>query len=61
MFEKGEYIVYGNRGICEVKDITVLDLDETSKDSNAVNGSELSIALNVPREKIEQYITQHIE
>lgn len=32
MFEKGEYIVYGNKGICEVKDITVLDLDGTSKD-----------------------------
>lgn len=32
MFEKGECIIYGSKGICEVKDITKLDLDGVSKD-----------------------------
>ena len=26
MFEKGEFIVYGNAGVCEVRDITTLDM-----------------------------------
>lgn len=32
MFEKGEYIIYGSKGICEVKEITTLDIDGASKD-----------------------------
>lgn len=31
MFEKGEFIVYGNAGVCEVKDITTLDMEGASK------------------------------
>ena len=31
MFEKGEFIVYGSTGICEVKDITTLDMKGASK------------------------------
>ena len=27
MFEKGEFIVYGNAGVCEVRDITTLLTD----------------------------------
>lgn len=32
MFEKGEYIVYGSKGICEVQDITRLNLEGVSKE-----------------------------
>lgn len=32
MFEKGDYIVYGHTGICQVLDVTTLDLDGISKD-----------------------------
>ncbi len=32
MFEKGEYIVYGSKGICKVQDITKLDLEGVSKE-----------------------------
>lgn len=31
MFEKGEFIVYGNAGVCEVKDITTLDMKGAPK------------------------------
>lgn len=31
MFEKGEYIVYGNKGICAVQDITTLNMEGTVK------------------------------
>lgn len=32
MFEKGEYIVYGQNGICEVEDITHLDLGDVDEE-----------------------------
>lgn len=31
MFDKGEYIVYGQNGLCEVKDITYLDMSAADK------------------------------
>ncbi|MCI8929998.1 MAG: CarD family transcriptional regulator [Lachnospiraceae bacterium] len=31
MFEKGDFIVYGNTGVCEVKDITTLDMKGAPK------------------------------
>ncbi len=31
MFEKGEYIVYGMTGVCLVKDIMKMDMDEDSR------------------------------
>lgn len=32
MFEKGDYIVYGARGICQVMDITTADMEGFSED-----------------------------
>ena len=32
MFEKGEYVVYGTKGICVVREVTTLQLDGTNKD-----------------------------
>lgn len=32
MFEKGELIIYGNKGICAVSDITTLDMAGAAKD-----------------------------
>lgn len=32
MFEKGEYVVYGTKGICEVREVTTLQLDGTKGD-----------------------------
>lgn len=32
MFEKGEYVVYGSTGVCEVMDITTMDLEGVPKD-----------------------------
>ena len=32
MFGKGDFIVYGSTGVCEVKDVTTLDMKEVSKD-----------------------------
>lgn len=31
MFEKGEYVVYGNAGVCEIMDVTSLDMEGTTK------------------------------
>lgn len=32
MFEKSDYIVYGNSGVCQVDEITTLDVDGVPKD-----------------------------
>lgn len=32
MFEKGEYVVYGSTGVCEVMDITTMDWEGVPKD-----------------------------
>ena len=32
MFEKGEYVVYGNTGICQVMDVTTMDMAGFPKD-----------------------------
>ena len=32
MFEIGEFIVYGHKGICKVEDITYLDMSGADKD-----------------------------
>ncbi|MDC7291058.1 CarD family transcriptional regulator [Blautia schinkii] len=32
MFKKGDYIVYGHTGICQVLDVTTMDMDGISKD-----------------------------
>lgn len=28
MFQKGDYIVYGSTGVCEVMDVTTVDVEE---------------------------------
>lgn len=33
MFNKGEYIVHGRKGVCKVEDITHLDIDGADKKS----------------------------
>lgn len=32
MFKKGDYVIYGTNGICEIIDITTLDLDQVLND-----------------------------
>lgn len=32
MFEKGEYIIYGTKGVCKVADITTIDMEGATKD-----------------------------
>ena len=32
MFERGEYIVYGNSGVCQVEDITTMDMKGVPRD-----------------------------
>lgn len=32
MFEKGEFVVYGSNGVCEVKDITTINMKDAPKD-----------------------------
>ncbi len=32
MFEKGEYVVYGTKGVCQVEDITHVDMPGADKD-----------------------------
>ena len=32
MFEIGDFIVYGNNGICEVKDVTTISMQNAPKD-----------------------------
>ena len=32
MFEKGSYVIYGGTGVCEVVDVTTMDIDGIPKD-----------------------------
>ena len=32
LFGKGEYIVYGTTGVCQVKDITSMSMDERQQE-----------------------------
>jgi len=32
MFEKGSYVIYGGTGVCEVADVTTVDMDDIPKD-----------------------------
>ena len=32
MFQKGEYVIYGNNGICLIQDITTLNIAGVNKD-----------------------------
>ena len=32
MFEKGEFIVYGGRGVCEIMDVSTMDISGVSRD-----------------------------
>ena len=32
MFNKGEYVIYGNVGVCEIMDISTLDIHGAPKD-----------------------------
>ena len=33
MFEIGEYIIYGTKGVCQVMDITSMDMDGMPRDT----------------------------
>ena len=32
MYKKGEYVIYGSSGVCQVGDVTTLDIDNVPKD-----------------------------
>ncbi|NLL76174.1 MAG: CarD family transcriptional regulator [Clostridiales bacterium] len=48
MFKKGDYVVYGNTGVCRIEDITTLDM-------KGVSGSRLYYIL-IPRHQKESKI-----
>jgi CarD family transcriptional regulator len=57
MFDKGEYIVYGQNGVCQVKDITYLDMSAADKKQQyymliPVNSKASTIYCPVNNEKV---------
>ena len=33
MFDKGEYIIYGNSGVCQVEDVTTMNMEGVLNDA----------------------------
>ena len=57
MFRKGEYIIYGTRGVCEVLDIDRLDMEEIDSDRlyytlRPLNAHESRVFTPVDNDKI---------
>lgn len=76
MFNKGDFIVYGNKGICKVNDVTTLAMDGIDKnrlyyvllpsDKKSIVYVPVDSTKTVMREvmtkdEIEGYIQSHIE
>ena len=78
MFQKGEFIIYGNKGVCEVTDISKIAISGASRDRLSQGKKitamdrkyfkmaednlygELSVSLEIPKEKMEEYITEKV-
>lgn len=65
MFEKGDYIIYGNSGICEVEDITKLNFQRAKPNElyyvlNQLNtkGSQIYFPVNAEHTNIRKLMTE---
>lgn len=64
MFEKDEYVVYGTNGVCQVKEITTLNLENVQKDrkyyvlSPIYHGGTIYVPVDKGVEKMRRVLTR---
>ena len=64
MYQKGEYVIYGSRGVCQVGDITTLNLDNVPKNREYYvlfpknNGGTIYVPVDVAGTKMRKTITK---
>ncbi len=65
MFEKGEYVVCGNKGVCRVEDITTLNISGVEKEREYyilkpvyVNGSTVYVPVDAAGESIRPVLSR---
>ena len=63
MYEKGKYVIYGSSGVCQIGDITTLNLDNVPKDREYYvlfpkNGGKIYVPVDVANTKMRKVITK---
>ena len=64
MYKKGEYVIYGSSGVCQVGDVTTLDIDNVPKDREYYvlfpknNGGTIYVPVDVASTKMRKVITK---
>ena len=58
MFEKGEYVVYGSKGVCEITDISTINISGMNREKlyyflRPVNDRDAKIFIPVDSDKIQ--------
>ena len=64
MYKKGEYVIYGSSGVCQVGDVTTLDIENVPKDREYYvlfpknNGGTIYVPVDVASTKMRKVITK---
>ena len=64
MYKKGEYVIYGSSGVCQVGDVTTLDIDNVPKDREYYvlfpqnHGGTVYVPVDVASTKMRKVITK---
>ena len=64
MYKKGEYVIYGSSGVCQVGDVTTLNLDNVPKDREYYvlfpknNGGTIYVPVDIASTKMRKVITK---
>ena len=64
MYSKGEYVIYGSNGVCQVGDVTTLNIDNVPKDREYYvlfpknNGGMIYVPVDVASSKMRRVITR---
>ena len=64
MYKKGEYVIYGSSGVCQVGDVTTLAIDNVPKDREYYvlfpknNGGTIYVPVDVASTKMRKVITK---
>ena len=58
MYKKGEYVIYGSSGVCQIGDITTLNFDNVPKNRKYY---VLYPALHLQKDRVLEYIIKEID
>lgn len=64
MYSKGEYVIYGSNGVCQVGDVTTLNIDNVPKDRKYYvlypnnNGGVIYVPVDVASSRMRRVITR---